>query len=336
MSRKLSLLTLLLLFCLGNFRLPLLHAQKDSLDFVNSQLKLMLRFHSVQSENNKQSNHKTEILKGFLKFQIQNENENALSQDKHFKSFADFFLLAYRNDSDGNKLLSLLAKAGRLDLKKADKEKNPFRHHVKEAIRHNLERMPYYAKMTNNASKKLSKRYIFLERVILPTAALFDKWASYLRKKDIPVLVNDFASMEKIAHPATKPLRTGMPDKDQIKFYHKILRNYRKQVYSAALKKDFVQIQIDTISAMNAVKKLEIRANCHFALTLHLLESIGLSARNADLIGSNAQSDNFYRAFILSQALGIKIFENIDLNAHQFHAHGIGIIINDLPAIPFP
>jgi hypothetical protein len=73
-------------------------------------------------------------------------------------------------------------------------------------------------------------------------------------------------------------------------------------------------------------------------MSIHFIESIGLAARNADIYSQkfNKESDNFYRAFIISQAVGIRFFSLVDLKAQKFHRQNIGIITNDLPAIPFP
>jgi hypothetical protein len=126
--------------------------------------------------------------------------------------------------------------------------------------------------------------------------------------------------------------------KEAISHYKELLKQYRSKVFSAVRQKDFIRIQLLSMAALHGLKRLELKHNCHLALSIHLIESIGLGARNADRLSQqfNGKADNFYRANLFLQTLGVKLFSNIDLEAQPLHEYGIGIIVNDLPAILIP
>ncbi|MFZ5950757.1 MAG: hypothetical protein ACOYXC_08625, partial [Candidatus Rifleibacteriota bacterium] len=239
------------------------------------------------------------------------------------------------------KALKALQIAGQFDYKQlelATSTVGPFAGHVKEAIKINKERSAYYASRTGNKSLKLSKLYTGLEYSILPIARIFDRWAAWLMKKGIPVMANDFVMMNDLPTPDTWPVRMGRLSPEGIKQYHAILKDFRKKSFKATGNKDFVSLQVFSIAALHQLKALQEIHRCNLSLSIHLIESIGLAARNADIL--TAKHGNcaaqFYRAFILMQVVGTRLFAGIDPRAQFFHQEGVGIICNDLPIIPFP
>lgn len=212
-----------------------------------------------------------------------------------------------------------------------------FAAHVREGIRCNRERATVYSQRSAGGTDSLSRLYIALEYSILPLARLHDRWARRLRASGVPVLENDFVSMSGIAPASTPPLRTGILSGDGAAAVRRCLADFQKRALAAALKTDFSGVADRARQAIHALRELEAAENCSFSLSIHLLESIGLAARNGELLRlRDPRSADFYRCFLITQLCGVRLFSVIDFRAQRFHQQGIGIISNDLPAIPFP
>ncbi len=311
-------------------------AQKPAFNYLCGQLDTITSFEELQNPQNA-AKKELATVKDFLKFYSKAPTDYS---DQNTDSLINFLELVYDKPENelGRKIFRSFALSAKLINKNSDAENAPFLHHVKEAIEVNKKRAEYYAKVSNNRSKPLSRKYIMIERSIVPTAIILDMWARALRRQGIPALAGDFSSMRSI-FPANKaPARRGKLPKEAISHYKELLKQYRSKVFSAVRQKDFIRIQLLSMAALHSLKKLELKHNCHLALSIHLIESIGLGARNADRLSQkfNGKADNFYRANLFMQTLGVKLFSSIDLKAQSLHECGIGIIVNDLPAIPFP
>ena len=318
-------------------------ASEGEKGYLVQQLSGMARFERIQSGSEFSEPTNAEIINGF----IAAAEEQPVDEEITSERLAAFARLAFTADSEDsftfNGLLKVLQISGRMQLQKdtttatGSFEKH-FSGHVKEAIKTNHERAKFYADISNGETKGLSKLYTSMEYALLPVAAIFDRWARQLNLQGIPVLVNDFVSMSAIKPAATIPLNTAALDKDGRKAFRKILDAFQNQVFTAASRKNFVQVQMTAIEALASLRQLETRYSCNLSLSVHLVESIGLAGRNADNLSHSfaGRPDNFYRAFIIAQNAGVKMFSLIDLKAQRFHSQGIGIIVNDLPAIPFP
>ena len=309
-------------------------------NYLQKQLTLISKFDFLQ--NNKTSE-TTPIIRNFISLNLSNKTN--YNSEQKAKSLESFLKLAFSAESQQkqNSILKVLELSGRFSYnfsaKSSDSHENkPFTHHIKEAISINKRRAEYYAGISNHETKGLSKLFTSFEYCLLPVSNIFDKWAQHYWKKGIPVLKNDFVSMKNIPGKAAPLKRTGSLDSQGKKFYKQVLKTYQSNVLKASGKKDFIRVQLESIKALSALRKLEHYQNCNLSMSIHFIESIGLAARNADIYGQkfNHESDNFYRAFIISQTLGIRFFSLIDLKAQKFHCRNIGIITNDLPAIPFP
>ena len=69
----------------------------------------------------------------------------------------------------------------------------------------------------------------------------------------------------------------------------------------------------------------------------HLLESIGLAAVNATRFAelSAGRTRCLSRNLLLFEAKGLRTAVTLDRRAQEVHALGFGIIVNDVPSIPF-
>jgi len=265
--------------------------------------------------------------------------------DKTAETWTGFFELTFAGDEDANfsRRLRIMQETGEeqfaaISPEPVDNELTPFTGHVKKAIALNSVRKEYYAMVSGGATSNVSRLYTSLEYCLLPLTGFFDRWALKFRKAGIPVLRDDFVSMTNIAPVESKPLRSGMLDRGGRKQLRKLLRVWQCQSGVAAARKDFIKVQLLAMSALHDLRQLELRYQCHLALSIHFVESIGLAARNADRLSQQfaGRTDNFYRAFVALQISGVRLFSKVDIEAQPFHRAGIGIIVNDLPAIPFP
>ncbi len=311
--------------------------------YLIQQLSGMARFESLQSVTETSETRTAEIINGF----IAATEDQAVDEEIMAGRLTAFTRLAFAAESEDNfafnGLLKVLQISGRMQFQKADATaagsfEKYFSGHVKEAITVNRERSKFYADLSNGETKGLSKLYTSMEYALLPVSAIFDRWGRHLNLQGIPVLVNDFVPMSAIKPAATKPINTSALDKDGRKVFRKTLDAFQSRVFAAASRKDFLQVQMAAIEALTSLRQLEARYVCNLALSVHFVESIGLAGRNADNLSRSfaGRSDNFYRAFIIAQNAGVKMFSIIDIKAQRFHGQGIGIIVNDLPAIPFP
>jgi hypothetical protein len=221
---------------------------------------------------------------------------------------------------------------------KAEKPVWPFSQHVQEAIELNRARLGFYAQRTNGRSRALSLRMLTIETSVLPVARALDLWARPFNRQGIPILVDDFVCMSKVPTADTPPRYRGQASPAVAAHYRRLLKAYRRQVRPYVRAKDFAGAAGTTAHFLRALQDLERRGGCHFAMACHILESIGLAARNAEKyrLASHGRTDRLARVFLEAQLLGLPAFAHLDLPAQTFHAQGFGILVNELPPIPFP
>lgn len=303
------------------------------------QLKVIATFNSMQNSDSPITG--SDVINRFAATAMQADSiDSAILAD----NLSDFCEMAFQieNESSTAAFMALQISGRTQFFRQAAKpvfsDVKPFSHHVIEAIKVNRERKDYYTERSGGKTRGLTRLYLSLEYSILPIAAIMDSWARKYQKLGFPVLVNDFVSMELISEPSQLLARQGALDKHGLEVFASILSAYNHESSSAARNKDFAMVQFYAIKALSELRQLEKAQNCNLSMSIHLIESVGLAARNAAALSkiSKKQTDNFYRAFIVLQNVGLKGFARIDKMAQKFHQEGIGIITNDLPAIPFP
>jgi hypothetical protein len=331
---------------LGNFALAFslfaggaLLAQEAGVESLSQQFMQLQKFEQLQ--NPRQNEPVDARITGF--FDSQQDSEEFCESTAAI--WSGFFELTFARDDDDNfsRRLEILSAEGRrqsaaLPPEFIDHEQKPFTSHVKEAIEVNKGRKKYYEGVSKGATTNVSLLYTSLEYSLLPLTVFFDRWAQKFRKAGIPVLTDDFVSMSGISSPDKSLLRRGILDRAGRRDLRKMLRAWQWKSGLAASRKDFLKVQLLAMNALHELRQMELRYQCNLALTIHFVESVGLAARNADRLSHQyaKRTDNFYRAFIAIQISGVRLFSKVDLQAQPFHRAGIGIIVNDLPAIPFP
>lgn len=209
--------------------------------------------------------------------------------------------------------------------------------HLREAIASNRERRAYYAGMTKGASRPLSDSLIRLETLTLPFAMHFDARARAFNRQGIPIVEGDLVSMAGVRPADTPPSHRSVASKADLRRLEGWLETYRADVSQAVERRDFERVGSLTVELLGRVEGLETSADAHFAMTRHVAESVGYAALHAldYRASSGGNTDDLAARFIRLQAFGLTGTVSIDRKAQDLHRRGIGIIVNDVPHIPF-
>ena len=176
------------------------------------------------------------------------------------------------------------------------------------------------------------------EYVCLPFALVFDRRGKRFNEAGIPIIQDDFVSMEAIGDPHDPPTYANRAGSGEFGAVRAELTEYTRCLRDSAKTFDFEQAARDTARMLTAVAERETRCEAHFAMVRHLLESIGLAAVNAIRFAelSAGQTRRLSRNLLMFQTRGVRTSVALDRRAQEAHALGAGIIVNDVPPIPFP
>lgn len=212
-----------------------------------------------------------------------------------------------------------------------------FTEHLRDALASNRERREYYARMSNGASRALSDHVIRLETLTLPFALHFDLRADRFNRQGIAIVDGDLVPMSGVLPADTPPRHRSVAGKADLEKLDGWLDTYRAAVSGALAHRDFETIGRLTYDLLDRVEALEKTADAHFAMTRHVVESVGYAAQHslAYREASKGQTDDLAARFIRLQAFGLTGTIAIDRRAQALHKRGLGIIVNDLPDIPF-
>ncbi|MBW2526367.1 MAG: hypothetical protein JRI23_19460 [Deltaproteobacteria bacterium] len=210
-----------------------------------------------------------------------------------------------------------------------------FEEHLREAIALNTERKPIYGELTDGATAPLSYLLIASEEALLEDARSFDERARPFQAQGIPIVANDFVSMTQVAaHDAPIPHQGHWEPQ---------VRDDAREALTPLLAVDpgqFEEVCALIYEALHALEGLEGAYDVHLAMTKHMLESAGLAALHA--IDYAEQSDGATTtlsadlvAFQLVGPVQDDVGLTVDWLVAPFHELGVGIIVNDVPLIPF-
>ena len=213
-----------------------------------------------------------------------------------------------------------------------------FHQHVQDAIRINRQRRPTYDEMAGRPARRASDLLIRTEYLCLPFALFFDRRARRFNEAGIPIVQDDFVSMEGIRDPNIPPTWTNRAGPGEFEALSAELRDYKRCLRDSARTFDFAQAARETAQMLTGLAERETRCEAHFAMVRHMLESIGLAAVNAIRFAelSAGETRLLSRSLLLFEAKGMRTAMTLDRRAQEVHALGVGIIVNDLPPIPFP
>lgn len=212
-----------------------------------------------------------------------------------------------------------------------------FRDHLRGALALNRERRDVYDRLSGGKSRALSNTLIALERLSLPAAMLMDAWARPYQERGIPVMHADFVSMTQVRSPFAPPRYRGVAGDSEIETVKGWLADFRKGLGDKLDRGDFTGLARDAHDLLSRLEATERRLGSHFAMSKHLVESLGLAAMNAADYAEQSQGETLRlsRTFIRLQSLALITAVWIDRRAQELHRQGIGILVNDVPDIPF-
>lgn len=211
-----------------------------------------------------------------------------------------------------------------------------FEKHIRDAIRINWSRRHYYSEVSGGRSRLLSWWLILSEVLCLPLARYFDWRARRFNAQGVGVVRDDFIDMANIKPETSPPIWTHRAEPEAFAAVANSVSVLREQALESAKVFDFAAVARETAMALESVITIENSAQAHFMMTRHLLESIGLAALHAhDYVGQNGEVKALCRQLVVIQVRLAGSGLMMDKLAQRTHARGAGILINDVPHIPF-
>lgn len=209
--------------------------------------------------------------------------------------------------------------------------------HFEEASEINKKRRIYYSEKTKGKSKCVSNIMTGFEKFLYPVAYYFDKRAVKYNNQGIPIIKNDFISLKNIKPENTEPEYFEIITNKELKKLAKTLFKLRRNLRRLLKNFDFERVCKEIAKTIIMISKTEKKCNSHLAVIKHILESVGFASQNALDYTSNddVKLKKFAAFFIKTQMLGTILSPLIDRKANKIHKLKVGIIVNDIPAIPF-
>lgn len=206
--------------------------------------------------------------------------------------------------------------------------------HLREAVALNRERMVRYRELTDGRSDGLFRRLIRNERALLPLARAVDAWARPYNEQGVPVVSDDFVSMELVA-PFGTPVEPALPmgELEAAAARDMLWELYRS---SGGNLEATVEACAETLEELSL---LEQEAGLGFPMSRHLVESLGYTALHGieHNQASGGETATLVAVLVGLQRLGLVTLDpvGIDREANRFHQQGVGILTNEVPPIPF-
>lgn len=218
-----------------------------------------------------------------------------------------------------------------------DSNQAGFYGHLVEAIELNRIRRDYYGDVTDGRTRSLSNRLILSERLCLPVARYFDAKARPFNEAGVGVVSEDFVSMEEVGEPETPPRYTGQVTSSELAEVKDFLGDYGELARAANKEADFGEVCRLSRDALHGLEEREAELGAHFAMSKHVIESGGFAALNAPRWArqSDGESVSLSQKLIYCQLRPLTFFVSFDKWAQRLHAEGCGILVNDMPSIPF-
>lgn len=212
-----------------------------------------------------------------------------------------------------------------------------FADHLRDAIALNRERRGYYASRSASASLDLSNRLIAQERMALLAAGAFDDRARPFERQGIPVVSGAFMPMSHAPDPATPCEGAKAADPATVARARELLATLSSEIHAALKADDFRSAAGACARAAARIEDLERSSASHFAMCLHIIHSLGYGAVWAiECAGrSGGATMRLSRDLIAIQTLALAGAVDTDIQAQEVQRAGVGILINDLPQIPF-
>ena len=205
--------------------------------------------------------------------------------------------------------------------------------HLVQAIAVNLLRMIGYAIRSRGRSIPVSMLLVSFEMASIPLSIVFDLWGKLRLKLSLSKI---FISMRHI-HQAGRSPRYQKP------MSWKMARELQSQIMSffkaasAGLRgEDWDGFISSCASFLEELTVLEGEKEHHLGMSKHLMESIGWTALFGQLhIRKKGNGELYFTLLTWTQLSALPLTILFDYLASKAHRFGVGIIVNDVPDIPF-
>ncbi len=214
---------------------------------------------------------------------------------------------------------------------------NAFYDHILGGIRSNQARGPVYDRLSGGDSRRILRKLTLFQRAFLPLAWLVDRRAHRFQRRGIPIVAGDLMPVAGLPAPETPPRWRGKLASGPARQVKEDLKTFKHRFWNLVQAADFHAAARLTWETLQMVKAVEEREACHLAMVKHFLESLGLGALHAVRYVRDSRGEviPLAKAFLAVQLLPLASTLPMDLDAQALHARGIGILVNDVPAIPF-
>ena len=205
--------------------------------------------------------------------------------------------------------------------------------HLLAAIGINCFRAMGYAYRSKGRSLPRSMVLILSELLSLPSALLCDVWAALYLRLSLSYI---FVSMRGLPSPHCPPLYTGLLRQQD---FYRVYRHSMAYVNHCRLLRGperFLSIAKETRKQILAIQQEQVSLEVHFAMTLHLLESIGMTALCFIQRASKSNRGPVFFGFLIRLQIHVLwLSMYFDRWVNPLHQKGLGIVIHDVPTIPF-
>ena len=144
-------------------------------------------------------------------------------------------------------------------------------------------------------------------------------------------------SMEEIRAPESPPEYRGVADGAGKAKVRALAVSCAKKVRKTKVEEGFEGSCREIAAALRELEELEEEMGAHFAMVKHVLESAGLAALNGEKWAkmSDGATRKLSKRLVDVQLQWMGLFLSYDGLAQEMHHRGCGILLNDIPAIPF-
>ncbi len=210
----------------------------------------------------------------------------------------------------------------------------PIRHHLKEAVKINLDRFSRYSEISDGDSIKISSELIFYERVAPFLTKSLEKKARAYHAHNIGIFHEDMIDMALTPafrgyfSPAEIPGdHISIPMKEFSDKWRDLLKNEKSD-----------ELYQSIVFELDEGLLKDKNQNC---LSRHFTESIARSLmllkkyQKAAVEANLPDPKNLMSEFIIYQIASLKWTYKLDSRAYPLQKKGIAIICDDVPVIPY-
>jgi hypothetical protein len=203
--------------------------------------------------------------------------------------------------------------------------------HIKEAIHHNSEVLPYYNNLSSGRSEIISRSLIGLEYYSILQVKKVEEEALTYQQNGIAILCDEIADMKDLA-----PFRNNFLENVAVKKFQSFSVSDLVDSLKLSINNDDFNSAYETIQ--NKLTQLE-KSPHQLCLSRHLLESLARTIILADNHRLQAMNKNLpdpkelIKKFLLLQLRGLRFTYQLDREAFPMNLEGIPLFCQDVPVI---